>query len=85
MSKLHSTLLNGPARKNSKKRPEWQVFRMVSCHFKMHLCNVEPVVEMIYEATAAPALTPFGRSPAISVRMHTSEIERRRRLCALSR
>ena len=54
-------------------------------HFKMHLCDVEPVVEMIYEATAAPARAPFGRTSAISVRMHASEIERRRRLSALSR
>ena len=54
-------------------------------HFKMHLCDVEPVVEMIYEATAAPARAPFGRNSAISVRMHASEIERRRRLSALSR
>jgi hypothetical protein len=84
MSKLHSTLVDGLARKNSEKWQKWQVFRMVSCHFKMHLCDVEPVVEMIYEATAAPARLPFGRTTAISVCMHASEIERRRRLSALS-
>jgi len=43
---------------------------MVYCHFKMHLCDLEPVVERIYEATAAPARLPFGKISAISVRMH---------------
>jgi hypothetical protein len=59
---------------------EW-LFR----HFKMNLCDVEPCVEMIYEATAAPARAPFGGRSAISVHMHASEVERRRRLSALSR
>src|SRR5260370_35957520 len=85
MSKLRSTLVDGLARKNSKRWQKWQVFRMVSCHLKIHLCDVEPLVERIYEATAAPARPPFGRAPAISVRMHASEIERRRGLSALSR
>jgi hypothetical protein len=51
----------------------------------MHLCDVEPVTQMIYEATTGPGRLPFGRSDAISVRMHASEIERRRRLSALIR
>jgi hypothetical protein len=39
---------------------------------------------MIYEVAAARAQAPFGGRSAISVRMHTPEIERRRRLNALS-
>src|SRR5262249_41941270 len=53
--------------------------------FKMLLCGVEPVVEMIYEATAASAQAPFGRKRAISGRIHASEFERRPRLSAWSR
>ena len=69
-------LLNGPAEKTGGK---WQVFRMVSCHITMHLCDTSSVLEMVYKASAAPAGLPFGRSSAISVHMHASEIQRRRR------
>jgi hypothetical protein len=54
-------------------------------HFKMHLCDVDPVVEMIYEATAAPARAPFGRKSATSVHLHASEVKPQRPLSALSR
>jgi len=43
-------------------------------HFKMCLWDFEPVPVMVYDATAAPTRAPFGRSTAISVRMHASEI-----------
>jgi hypothetical protein len=55
MSKLHAALVVGLARTNTEKSPNWPVFRMVSWHFKMYLYDIEPVVETIYEATAAPA------------------------------
>jgi hypothetical protein len=82
MSKLHSTLVDGLAKRNSESGDKWRFFRMPFRHFKIHLCDVEPVWEMIYEATAAPARAPFGKKSAISVRMHASEIERRPRLTA---
>jgi hypothetical protein len=85
MSELHSTLVDGLAGNNSEKWRKVALFRMVKRHFKMHLCNVKPVQEMVYGAIAAPARAPFGRSSAISVRMHASEIQRRRRLSPLSR
>jgi len=85
MSKRHSTPVDGLVRKNSESGDKWRFFRMAFRHFKMHLCDVEPVAEMIYEATAAPARAPFGGKSAISVHIHASEIERRRRPSALSR
>ena len=77
MSKLHSTWVDGLARKNSESGEKWRFFRMAFRHFKVHLCDLEPVAGMIYEATAAPARAPFGRKSAISVHLHASEIERR--------
>jgi hypothetical protein len=85
MSKLHSTLVDGLAVNNSEKWRKVALFRMVKRHFKMHLCNVKPVQEMVYWSISAPARAQFGRGSAISVRMHASEIRRRRRLSALSR
>jgi len=85
MSKLHLTLVDGLGRKNSESGGKWRFFRMPKRHFEIHLCDVEPVVEMIYEAPAARARAPFGGKSAISVRVYASEIERRRRLSALSR
>jgi hypothetical protein len=78
MSKVHSTLVDGLAR-NSESGGKWRFFRMPKRHFKINLCDVEPVVEMIYEASAARARPPSGGRSAISVHMHVSEIERRLR------
>jgi hypothetical protein len=60
MSELPSTLLDGLARKNSEKWQKWQLFRTVSCHFNMRLCDVELVVEMIYEPMTAQASLAVG-------------------------
>jgi hypothetical protein len=85
MSNLHSTPVDGLATKNSESGEKWRFFRRAFRHFKMHLCDEEAVAEMIYEATAAPARPPFEGKSAISVHLHASEIERRRRPTALSR
>jgi hypothetical protein len=78
-------LVDGLVRKNSEKWQWVAGFRMVYCHFKMHLYDVKPVFKTGYEASVAPARVAFGRGTAISVRTHASEIERRRRLRARAR
>jgi hypothetical protein len=62
-----------PCRKKTRKMAKnGAFFERLNRHFKMHLCDVEPVGKMISEAIAAPARAPFGRKSAISVRIHAS-------------
>ena len=79
-----SALFTGIARKKSESGNGWQVFRVVYCHIKFHLCGAGSYQDKTYDATAALAVLPRAKTTAISIRVHACQIERPRYLKALS-